>query len=33
VVNQQNSIPPAAHCSITVAASRAITFEQGNGVA
>jgi hypothetical protein len=33
VVNQQNNMPPVAHWSSTVAASRRITFEQGNGVA
>lgn len=30
VVNQQNAIPPTAHCSNTVAASRLITSPQGN---
>jgi hypothetical protein len=31
VVNQQNSIPPVAHCSRTVAASSLITRVEGNG--
>ena len=33
VVNQQNSMPPVAHCNSTVAASRLITFANGNAVA
>jgi len=33
VVNQQNSMPPVAHCNSTVAASRLITNEEGNAVA
>ncbi len=33
VVNQQNSMPPVAHCRSTVEASRLITFPNGNAVA
>ena len=32
-MNQQNAIPPTAHCKSTVAASRAITRPEGTGAA